>query len=178
MSKWGKRFSIYSNIVLFSCNYTLSISNCCHKVSNIPSCAFVTSFSSETKIKPLSRLSPCHSSWSSDLVKRLHLRNKSCSIQKESYRLLVKLFRKFTKNFSSKLNFRSFLVRTLFLWIRVHFRPAFPITLPTVSLLVDGRIPAFTITLFTQKFSISSCKSLVYHKIFFFCWADSFGGLP
>ena len=102
INKWGKRFSIYSTMVLFCCNYTLSICNCCHKVSNSPSCTFMPSISSETEIKSLSMLSPGHSSWSSGLVKRSHLMSKTCSIQIESYTILPKLCRKFTTNFSSK----------------------------------------------------------------------------
>ena len=98
-----KTFQHYSTMVLFCCNYTLSICNCCHKMRDSPSCAFMTPFSSETEIKSLSRLSPGHSSWSSGLVKRIHLMSKTCSIQIESYTLLPKVCRKFTTNFSSKL---------------------------------------------------------------------------
>ena len=51
-------------------------------------------------------------------------------------------------------------------------------TLQTVSLLMDGGIPAFINTLFLQKkFPISSCKRFVCHNIFLFCGTDSFGGL-
>ena len=89
-------------MVLFWYNYTLSICNCCHKMSNSPSCAFMTSFSSESEIKSLSRLSPGHSSGSSGLFKKIHLMSKTCSIQIESYTLLAKVCRKFTTNFSSK----------------------------------------------------------------------------
>ena len=49
--KWEKLFRIYSTMVLFHCNYTLSIWNCCHKACNILSCASVTFFPSKTKIK-------------------------------------------------------------------------------------------------------------------------------
>ena len=90
-------------MVLFCCKYTLSICNCCRKVSNSPSFAFMTSFSSETEIKSLSRISPGHSSWSSGLLKMIHLMSKTCSIQIESYTLIQKVCRKFTTNFSSKL---------------------------------------------------------------------------
>ena len=55
---------------------------------------------------------------------------------------------------------------------------SFHSTLRTVSLVVDGGIPAFTITLFTKKFAISFCKCLVFYKIFLFCRTDSFGSLP
>ena len=68
--KWGKHFSIYSTMVLFHCNYNISIYNYCHKVISIPSCAFVIIFSSKTKIKSLSRFFPGHSCWSSGLVKK------------------------------------------------------------------------------------------------------------
>ena len=174
-NKRGKLFSIYSTIVLFCCNYTLSICNCCHKVSNSPSCAFMTSFSNETEIKSLSRLSPGQSSWSSGLVKRIHLVSKTFSIQIESYPSAESLQRTFRTNIS--LSFRSFLVRIPFLWTRVHFRPVFCKTQRTVSSLMDDEMPAFTITLFTQKFPISSCKSLVCRKIVLLFRTDRFGGL-
>ena len=166
-------------MVLFCCNYTFSICNCCHKVSNSPSCAFMTSFSSETEIKSLSRLSPGHSSWSSGLVKRIHLMSKTCSIQIESYTLLPKVCRKFTTNFSSKLKtqFQVIFGQDSFPLNTSPFQPAFRKTLRTVSSLMDDGMPTFTITLFTQKFPISSFKSLVCRKIFLFCRTDSFGGL-
>ena len=70
------------------------------------------------------------------------------------------------------------MVRVPFLWTWVHFRPAFCKTLGTVPLLMDVGIPVFTITLFTRKFPISSCKNLVWRDIFLFCRADSPGCLP
>ena len=90
---------------------TLSMYNCCHKVSNILSCAFMTSFCSQTEIKPLSRFSPGHSSWSSGLVQRVHFMSKTCSIEIEYYTLPPKVCRKFMTNFLGKLKpqFLSFL---------------------------------------------------------------------
>ena len=64
-------------MVLLCCNYTLNICHCCQKVTNILSCAFMTSLSSETEVKSLSRLSPDSSSWSSGLVKGIHLMHKN-----------------------------------------------------------------------------------------------------
>ena len=112
-------------MVLFRCSYTLSISNCCHKVSNILSCDFVTSFSSENEVKSLSKFSPGHSSWSSGLVKRVHFESKTCSIQTESYTFYSRNFAEsLQKTFRTNLSiiFKSSLVRIFFLWARVHFR--------------------------------------------------------
>ena len=105
MNKWGKLFSIFSTMVLFCCSYTLSICSPCHKVSNSPSCAFVTSFSSETEIKSLSGISPGHSYWTSGLIKRIHLMSKTSSIQIEPYTLHPKVCRKFTTSKLLDLNF-------------------------------------------------------------------------
>ena len=66
INRWRKLFSICSSMVLFCCNYTLS-------------CAFLNSFSSETEIKSLCRLSPGHSSWRS---KRFILWVKLCLSKK------------------------------------------------------------------------------------------------
>ena len=49
------------------------------------------------------------------------------------------------------LSFRSVLDMIPFLWKLVHFRSVFCRTLRTVSLLMDGGIPAFTNILFLQK---------------------------
>ena len=68
----------------------------------------------------------------------------------------------------------KFLVKIPFFWKLVHFRPAFHKTLWTISSLMDGGMSAFTITLFTKKFPISSCKCLVCCKMFLFCRTDSF----
>ena len=71
------------------------------------------------------------------------------------------------------LNFRSFLVRIPFLQKWFHFRlvisgwSVFRRTLRTFSLLMDGGIPAFTITLF--YISVSSHQRLACRKIFLFC---------
>ena len=73
------------------------------KWATLPPVPFRDFLSNETEIKSLSRLSPGHSSWSSDLVKRVHLMSKTCSIQIEFYTLLPKVCWKFTTNFSSKL---------------------------------------------------------------------------
>ena len=105
MNKWGKIFSIFSTMVLFCCSYTLSICSPCHKVSNSPSCAFVTSFSSETEIKSLSGISPGHSYWTSGLIKRIHLMSKTSSIQIEPYTLHPKVCRKFMTSKLLDLNF-------------------------------------------------------------------------
>ena len=154
-------------MLLFSCNYTLSIYNCCHKVSNVPSSAFVTSFSSETEIKSLSRLSPGHNSWRSGLVKRINLMRKTCSIQIECYTLLPKVCRKFATNFSSNC---KPLFQVIFGqgFLSSEHQPISGQPFATVSSLMDGGMPAFTITLFTQNFPISSCNSLVCRKIFLF----------
>ena len=88
--------------------------------------------------------------------------------------------RHITTNFigNLSLSFRSFLVRISFLWKWVHFKSVFHRTLRIVSLLMDGEIPTFTITLvFSRKFPISSCKCLVCRKIFLVRRTDSFGGL-
>ena len=72
--KRGKLFSIYSTMVLFLCNYDLSICNCYHKVSIIPFGSFLTSFSSKSKMKSLSGYFPDHFgalAWS----KRFHVQN-------------------------------------------------------------------------------------------------------
>ena len=77
----------------------------------------------------------------------------------------------FTINFLSKLKsqFQVIFGKIPFLWKWVHFRSVFRRTLRTVSLLMNGGIPAFTNTLFLQKiFPISSCKRLVCCKIFLF----------
>ena len=58
--KRGKLFSIYSTILLFPCNYDLSICNCYHKVSIIPFGSSRTSFSGKRKMKSLSGYSPDH----------------------------------------------------------------------------------------------------------------------
>ena len=90
-------------MILFHCNSTLSICNCCHKVSNIPSCAFVTAFSSEARTKSLPRVFPVYRSWSLWLCKKIPFMSKPCPFQTEFYTLLPKVCRTFTKNFSSKL---------------------------------------------------------------------------
>lgn len=46
-----KLFSILSSMILFRSNFILFICYCFHKVRNIFSCAFVTSFSSKIEIK-------------------------------------------------------------------------------------------------------------------------------
>ena len=75
--------------------------------------------------------------------------------------------------------FKKSLNRIPFLWARVHFRFTHHGTLQHVSSLTDGVMvmSAFTFFLFTQKFSSSSCKSLVCWKIFPFCWNESLGYL-
>ena len=168
-------------MVLFRCSYTLSICNCCHKVSNILSCDFVTSFSSENEVKSLSKFSPGHSSWSSGLVKRVHFESKTCSIQTESYTFYSRNFAEsLQKTFRTNLSIslKSSLVRIFFSEHESISGETFYITLWTAFSLIDGRISAFTIILFTQKFPISSCKCLVCCKIFLFCRTDSFRGLP
>ena len=68
--------------VLFLCtiNLVVFIADISH-MNKSPSCAILTSFSSETEIKSLSRLPSGHSSWNSGLVKRIYLVSKTCSIQ-------------------------------------------------------------------------------------------------
>ena len=117
MKKRGKLLSIYSTMVLFPCNYKLSMSNCYHKVSNIPFGSFLTSFSRKSKIKSLSRYSLDHSSWSSGLVKVVSFTYKTYSIQVESYQklFLSKFADSFPQLFQANIspNFRSSLFRIL-----------------------------------------------------------------
>ena len=83
----------------------------------------------------------------------------------------------FTTNLSSKLKsqFQVIFWEDSFLSTWVHFKLVFYCrTLRTFCSLMDGGMPAFTITLLTKKFPISFCKHLVYCKIFLFCQKDSF----
>ena len=89
-------------MVSFCLSYTHSIRNCCVKVNNIPSYLFMTSFFSKTEIKSSSRLSPPYKSWSTGLVKKVYFMRKTCSIKMESYTLLPKVDRKFSRNFPNK----------------------------------------------------------------------------
>ena len=61
----------------------------------------------------------------------------------------------------------------LFFWARLYFNPAFLIILRTVTVLIDGGIPALTITLFTLKF-LTSCSTLALRKMFRFCLSENF----
>ena len=117
-------------MVLFYCIFTLSIYNCCHTLCN-----------------------------SSGLVKRIHLMCKAGSIQIESYSLLPKVYRKFMTNFSSKRKpqFQVFFGQDSFPMNTSLFQASLRKTLPTVYSLMDGGMPAFTITIFTETFPISSC---------------------
>ena len=168
-------------MVLFCYSYTLSISNCSHKLSNSLYCAFLTSFSSETEIRSLSRPFTGQSTWRSGLAKRRWiLMSKTCSIQIEFYTLLPKVCRMFTTNFSSKRKPECQVIfsQDCFPLNTSPFLASLPQTLRTASALMDDGMLALTITLFMQKFPISSCKSLVCRKIFPFCRTDSFGGPP
>ena len=83
----------------------------------------------------------------------------------------------FTTNLSSKLKsqFQVIFWEDSFLSTWVHFKLVFYCrTLRTFCSLMDGGMPAFTITLLTKKFPISFCKHLVCCTIFLFCQKDSF----
>ena len=84
-------------------------------------------------------------------------------------------FTGFRRTFWAKfnLNFRSLLVSTPFSLARLYFNPAFLIILRTVTVLIDGGIPALTITLFTLKF-LTSCSTLALRKMFRFCLSENF----
>ena len=144
-------------------------------MSNIPSCAFMTSFFSETEIKSLPRLSLDPSVCSSGIVKRFHFLSKFCRTQTEPDTLLPKVWRKLRRTFRPSLscNFNSFLVRIPFLWTWFHFRPVFLRTLWTISSLMDGGMSVFSITRFTQKFPTAPSKWLVFCEIVFFCWTNN-----
>ena len=83
----------------------------------------------------------------------------------------------FTTNLSSKLKsqFQVIFWEDSILSTWVHFKLVFYCrTLRTFCSLMDGGMPAFTITLLTKKFPISFCKHLVCCTIFLFCQKDSF----
>ena len=83
-------------------NYIPFIWNYYHKKSNIPSCAFMTSFSSETKIKFSSGLDQAISPGALPWLKGCIFLSRTCSIQIESYILPPKVSRKFTKTLLTK----------------------------------------------------------------------------
>ena len=106
--------------------------------------------------------------------------SKTCSIQIEFYTLLPKVCRMFTTNFSSKRKPECQVIfsQDCFPLNTSPFLASLPQTLRTASALIDDGMLALTITLFMQKFPISSCKSLVCRKIFPFCRTDSLVVLP
>ena len=127
-------------MILFRYNYTHSIRNYCHKVYNIPFCAFSTSFCSETKIKSFSRLSAGYSFWISGLLKNVNFISKSCPIQIESYTIFPKVFRTFTTNFLSKLKpqFQVIFPQNPFPLSTSSFQASLLQTSTNYSLLIDG----------------------------------------
>ena len=160
-NKWGNLFSIYSTMVLLCSNYTLSICNYYHKKRNIRSwwseqhsllCLQEFLFQWNQNQIPLQAWSG-HISWSSTLVKRvpwLRIAPSKKNTKSSSQKFPESL--QWTSWANLSLNFRSFLVRIPFLWTQPHFRSAYRKTLSTLSSLMNGGMPIFTITLFEQKF--------------------------
>ena len=102
-------------------------------------------------------------------------------MQIQSYTLLPKVCRKFLKTFLHKLKsqFQVFFGEDFFPLNKVSPSQTGLLKTPTNCLLTNEWWNAFfTITYFTQMFSISSCKRLVCRKIFLFCQLDSPGCLP
>ena len=151
-NKWGKCFRIYSTMVLLCCNYIPSICNYYHIKSNIPSCAFMTAFSSETKIKSFSRVDLLTSSGALLSLKVflfwVKLAPSKWNPTSFSQKFGESLQRTSSANLS--LSFRTFLVRIPFLWTQPYFRPAPCKSLSILSSLMNGGMPTLAITLFMQ----------------------------
>ena len=155
-------------MVLFPCNYKLSMSNCYHKVSNIPFGSFLTSFSRKSKIKSLSRYSLDHSSWSSGLVKVVSFTYKTYSIQVESYQKFFqsKVCGQFSTTFSSKYQpqFQVILLQNSFTLTKSPFQAS----LWQNSAELSSCIWIVQYVLQHIKFVIPFCKCWVCFKTFLF----------
>ena len=138
-------------MVLLCCNYIPSICNYYHIKSNIPSCAFMTAFSSETKIKSFSRADLLISSGALFSLKVFLfwvILAPSKWNPTSSQKFGESLQRTSSANLS--LSLRTFLVRIPFLWTQPHFRPASCKSLSILSSLMNGGMPTLAITLFMQ----------------------------
>ena len=95
---------------------------------------------------------------------------KAGSIQIESYSLLPKVYRKFMTKFSSKLKpqFQVSFGQDSFPMNTSPFQASLSQNSANCFLLMDGGMPAFTITIFIETFPISSCQSLVWLARYFF----------
>ena len=138
-------------MVLLCCNYIPSIYNYYHIKSNIPSCAFMTAFSSETKIKSFSRADLLISSGALFSLKVFLfwvILAPSKWNPTSSQKFGESLQRTSSANLS--LSLRTFSVRIPFLWTQPHFRPASCKSLSILSSLMNGGMPTLAITLFMQ----------------------------